>query len=110
MGIESTEVQIARLEERLTQILREMELNRHDRKGQYEKLEQVNESVTLLGTRVKGVEDSLAKATPTLDEFITIKTKVVGAGAVGKWLWAGGSSLITILALSRETIFSWFAK
>jgi cyanate lyase len=107
---ESTEVQMARMDERLQQILREMELSRDGSKQQYEKLENINQSVALLETRVKGVEDGLNKASPTIDEFITIKHKVVGAGLLGKWVWAFGGGLLSALAFSREAVFAWFSK
>lgn len=110
MGGESTEVQMARMDERLQQILREMGLDRDGRKQQYEKLESINKAVALLDTRVKGVEDGLNKASPTIDEFITIKHKVAGAGMLGKWVWAFGGGLLSTLAFGREAIFSWFSK
>lgn len=110
MSGESPEVQMARLDERLQQILREMELSRDGRKQQYEKLETINQSVVLLETRVKGVEDGLNKASPTIDEFLVIKHKVVGAGILGKYAWAIGGGVLSALAFSREAIFSWFAK
>lgn len=110
MPAESPEVQMARLDERLQQILREMELSRDGRKQQYEKLETINQSVVLLETRVKGVEDGLNKASPTIDEFIVIKHKVIGAGLLGRWLWAGLGGLLTFLFTIREALFSWISK
>lgn len=110
MSGESTEVQIARMDERLQQILREMELSRDGRKQQYEKLEQLNQGLIQLESRVKGVEDGLIKASPTIDEFLVIKHKVTGAGLFGRWLWAAGGTLLGALAVSREAIFAWFAK
>lgn len=110
MSGESSEVQMARLDERLQQILREMELSRDSRKQQYEKLETISQNVSLLETRVKGVEDGLNKASPTIDEFVNIKMKVQGAGALGKYVWMIGGGLLSALAFGREAIFSWFAK
>lgn len=110
MGGESLEVQIARFDERLRRLLEETELARDGRKQQYEKLELISQNVALLETRVKGVEDGLNRASPTIDEFLVIKHKVVGAGLLGKWVWAFGGGLLSTLAFSREAIFSWFAK
>ena len=110
MGGESLEVQIARFDERLRRLLEETELARDGRKQQYEKLELISQNVALLETRVKGVEDGLNRASPTIDEFLIIKHKVVGAGLLGKWVWAFGGGLLSTLAFSREAIFSWFAK
>lgn len=110
MGGESAEVQIARLDERLQQILRELELSRDGRKQQYGKLEQLNKSITVLSSRVENVENSLAKTAPTIDEFLIIKHKVVGAGIMGRWVWAAGGGIISMLFASREAIFSWMSK
>lgn len=110
MGGESAEVQIARLDERLQQILRELELSRDGRKQQYEKLEQLNQSVTTLSGRVENVENSLAKTAPTIDEFLIIKHKVIGAGILGRWVWLAGGGIISFLFTSREAILSWVAK
>ncbi|AWY08127.1 hypothetical protein HOT48_gp112 [Klebsiella phage ZCKP1] len=41
-----------------------------------------------LSTRLKRVEESITKSEPTIEEFITIKHKVAGAGIFGKWAWA----------------------
>ena len=43
--------------------------------------------------RLKNVEDSFAKSEPTIEEFITIKHKVAGAGVFGKWAGAGAHGL-----------------
>lgn len=110
MGGESLEVQIARFDERLQRLLQETELARDGRKQQYEKLESISQNVALLETRVKGVEEGLNKASPTIDEFITIKHKVTGAGLLGRWLWFFGGGLISTVFASRETILGWISK
>ena len=110
MGGESTEVQIARMDERISQILREMSLSGEGRKLQYEKLEDMNRQLSSIGSRVENVEASLAKAGPTIDEFLIIKHKVVGAGIAGKWAWAIGGGLLSFLFASRETITNWLSK
>lgn len=110
MSAESPDVKIARMEERLTVMLSELQQAKDGRKQQYETLEAINRALLKIENRVQGVEEQLSRATPTIDEFITIKHKVVGAGALGKWVWAAGSCIITILATSRETIFTWLAK
>lgn len=107
---DSPEVKIARMEERLTTVLRELEQARDGRKQQYETSEAINRALLKIENRLEGVENQLIRASPTIDEFITIKHKVVGAGVLGKYVWAGGASIITFLFASREAIFSWFTK
>lgn len=79
MGSESTDVQMARLDERLKSILIELESAKLGRKQQYEKQEEVGHSLISIESRLVNVENSLAKASPTIDEFIIIKHKVSGA-------------------------------
>lgn len=83
--------------------------DRQDREKLEETLVELRDSINDIGNRLKNVEDSLAKNEPTIEEFITIKHKVVGAGIFGKWVWAAAGAIIGILAATRREIFSWFA-
>ncbi|MEF6482074.1 hypothetical protein U9527_21160 [Escherichia coli] len=82
---------------------------RQDREKLEETLVELRDSINDIGNRLKNVEDSLAKNEPTIEEFITIKHKVVGAGIFGKWVWAGAGAIIGVLAAARREIFTWFA-
>lgn len=83
--------------------------DRQDRGKLEETLVELRDSINDIGNRLKNVEDSLAKNEPTIEEFITIKHKVVGAGIFGKWVWAGAGAIIGVLAAARREIFAWFA-
>lgn len=83
--------------------------DRQDREKLEETLVELRDSINDIGNRLKNVEDSLAKNEPTIEEFITIKHKVVGAGIFGKWIWAGAGAIIGVLAAARREIFAWFA-
>ena len=107
---ESLEVKIARIEEQNKALREEMQLAKEGRKAQYETLENIGRTLIKLDNRIEGVEYSLAKAAPTIDEFVNIKLKVQGAGILGKWAWAAGASLITFLYTTREAIFAWMTK
>uniref|UniRef100_A0AAU6VZJ9 Tail length tape-measure protein n=1 Tax=Pseudomonas phage Arace01 TaxID=3138526 RepID=A0AAU6VZJ9_9VIRU len=107
---ESNEVQIARVDEKLKAILAELAQARDGRKQQYEKLESVGRYIQILEARIEAVEKSLAKASPTIDEFLVIKHRVTGAGLIGKWIWLAAGSLIGIVAASKTTIFEWLSK
>lgn len=110
MQMDSPEVKIARMEERLTTVLRELEQARDGRKQQYEMIEKIGIMMTQLESRVAGVEKSLASNAPTIQEFVDIKMKVQGAGIAGKWAWAIGASIVTFLFSIRETLITWMAK
>ncbi|ATW58127.1 hypothetical protein CNR35_00031 [Pseudomonas phage inbricus] len=110
MSTEPTEVQLARLEERLNQVLQGMAQDRESRKQQYEKTEELAQSITKLDGRMGQVEQSLTQQAPTIEEFITIKHKVVGAGIAGKWVWAIAGGLITFLWTAKKEIAAWLGN
>ena len=107
MSNDSSGVLLAILEERLQTLIRNHEKNQEKLEAA---LSDLKLSMQKLESRLKSVEDSLAKSEPTIEEFITIKHKVVGAGIFGKWVWAGAGAIIGILAAARREIFAWFAS
>lgn len=107
MPTESIEVQLARMDEKFKTMLEEMHANRNGRKDQYEQIGDLSRLVSDLISRVKNVEYSLAKNAPTIDEFIEIKHKVVGAGILGKWVWGILGATIAFIYASREVILGW---
>lgn len=110
MSDESTSVLLARLEERLVMLAKSHEKEERSKDRLESTLSGIRDSVRQMEGRLKSVEDSLAKSEPTIEEFITIKHKVVGAGIFGKWIWAGAGAIIGILAAARREIFAWFAS
>lgn len=110
MSNESAEIQLARLDERWQSVLHEMELSRTSRKANYDSIENINLAIQEVKSRVTSIEKQVASAQPTIEEFITIKHKVVGAGQIGKWLWAIVAFLLGAVATSRESIFHFFSK
>lgn len=106
---ESSEVVLARLDERFRTLFENQERERADRAKLEQSLATLKESVTDMSNRLRSVEDSITKSEPTIEEFITIKHKVVGAGIFGKWVWAGAGAVIGVLAATRREIFAWFA-
>lgn len=110
MSDESTSVLLARLEERLETLFKNQEKEERSKEKLEQTLSGLKDSVQQMEGRLKSVEDSLAKSEPTIEEFITIKHKVVGAGIFGKWVWAGAGAIIGILAAARREIFAWFAS
>ena len=83
--------------------------DKRDREKLDETLSELKDSINNMDNRLKNVENSLAKSEPTIEEFITIKHKVAGAGIFGKWVWAGAGAIIGVLAAARREIFAWFA-
>lgn len=107
---EMVEVRVARLEEQLKFLVEEAREAKASRKAQYESVEALSKAVLSLVTDVNEVKTKLAGQAPTIEEFITIKHKVVGAGKLGKWVWVTLGGLITFLFSSREAIIRWLTK
>lgn len=104
---ELVEVRVARLEEQIKFLVDEAKEAKTNRKGQYEAIEAIGRSVTMMATEVNDVKGKLAGQAPTIEEFITIKHKVVGAGKLGKWVWVVGAFIIGQIYSSREAIITW---
>lgn len=107
---EAVEVRVARLEENMRFLVDEAKEAKEARKFQYQTNEQTQAKITAIGVSISAVETKLAGQAPTIEEFITIKHKVVGAGLLGKWVWAAGAFLIGIVFSSREAIITFFSK
>ncbi len=103
-------IQIARMDERLRVIIEGLQQDRDSRKNQYEKMELLNVTLTEFSNRLSTLESNFARSAPTIEEFITIKHKVVGAGIAGKWLWIAIGGILGILFSLRMEIIRWLSK
>lgn len=108
-SMESTEIQLARLDERMKMLLDRMEENHESHVKTRAWMGQVDRTLHDIGSRVGNVEASLAKSAPTIEEFMAIKHKVIGAGVAGKWLWMGLGALLSLMISLREHIFRFFS-
>ena len=101
---------IGQLEGTQGMILQELRDAKESRKAQYEAIEEVKSTMNTIHGRVSVVEASLTEYGPTIQEFLKIKQQVVGAGALGKYLWVVGAALIAAAYKFREGILEWLAK
>lgn len=99
--MESVEIQMARLQER-------MEMVTHQMTRRESSDELLRTLIERIDRRMEKVEGQLATSAPTIEEFITIKNQVKGAGFAGRWLWAIGGFLISTVFAFREQIRDWF--
>lgn len=114
---ESVEVRVARMEENMKFLIRETEQAERSRKVQYQALESLQRTmdgfvgtISGLSTDILSVKTSLASQAPTIEEFITIKHKVVGAAKFGKHIWAIGGLFVGFIMTNHEVIFTWLSK
>lgn len=101
---------MARLQEQMKTILTRLDEAKEESKGQKRWMREMSNTLSDVDRRLGGVEENFARASPTIDEFMVIKHKVVGAGLLGRWLWTGLGALLTFLYTIRETVFSWLSK
>lgn len=108
--MESTEIQLARLDERMKMLLDRMEENHESLIKTRAWMGQVDRTLGEINHRVGSVESSLAKSAPTIEEFMTIKHKVIGAGLAGKWLWLALGAILGIIINARDNIMRFFTS
>lgn len=106
---ETPEVKLARLEERLHILFGNIEKDEASKDSLQAAIIKLNDSISKLDSRLNMVENNLATTAPTIEEFITIKHKVVGAGIMGRWIWAIAGGVITFLFAFRREIIEWFS-
>jgi hypothetical protein len=107
---EIVEVRVARLEEKMNFLVDEAKEAKAARKMQCATNEDNKAKMIEIGNSLLAVEIKLAGQAPTIEEFITIKHKVVGAGKMGKGVWAIGAFIIGVLYSTRESFIAWLAK
>lgn len=107
--MEPTEIQLARLDERMKMLLDRMEENHESHVKTRAWMGQVDRTLGEINHRVGSVESSLAKTAPTIEEFMVIKNKVLGAGLAGRWIWIGVGALLTLVISAREHIIRFFS-
>ena len=108
LDVESTEIQLARLDERMKMLLDRMEDNHQSHTQTRLWMRKTDDTLQGIGNRVLNVEASLKKAEPTIEEFISVKHKILGAGIAGRWMWVTFGTLLGIVISMRETIIRWF--
>lgn len=106
----SVEIQLGKLLGQQEMILRELTSASEERRHQVEVVEDIKGTVHDLKSRMGTVEESLVKFEPTIEEFLSIKRKVAGAGKLGRWLWVVLISLLTVVYKFRTELVSWFAR
>lgn len=104
LKVEPTEIQLARLDERMKVLLDRMEENHQSHIKTRAWMGQVDRTLGEINHRVGSVETSLANSAPTIAEFMAIKHKVIGAGLAGKWLWMGLGAVLGLIVSAREQI------
>lgn len=106
----SQDVLLGELLGRQNAILEELRDAKTSRKNQYEAIEEIRDNIARIDIRQTEMETKLLGYAPTIEEFISIKQKVIGAGKLGQYLWLIGAALITAAYKFRVEMMSWFGK
>lgn len=106
--MEPAEIQLARMDERIRMILDRLDEGQSSFMKTTDWMNSVDRRLGDITFRMTNVEQSLASARPTIDEFIKIKHKITGAGIAGKWLWTGFGVLLGIAISARDLLFKLF--
>ena len=97
-------IQLARLDERLIAISASLATAAETRKDQYQSIEKLALGLQSVDSRLKAVEKSISESEPTLQEFVKIKSEVLGAGKMGKVVWVMLGACVSTLFSLREQI------
>lgn len=106
--MESAEIQLARMDERVKMILDRMEEGQEAHALTRRWMERTDHTLHDINARVSNVETSLAKNAPTIEEFMVIKQQVIGAGMAGRWLWVGLGTVLGLIISLKDTILRIF--
>ena len=68
------------------------------RRRMYEKLEAQDRMMEKVLVRLEPLEALTSPMSPTVSEFVTMKTQVQGAGKAGLFLWRAGGFLLSVAA------------
>ena len=108
--MEPTEIQLARMDERMKMILDRLDEGQDSFIKTSDWMNNVDRQLGDITFRMINVEQSLASTRPTIDEFIKIKHKITGAGLAGKWLWTGFGVLLGVAISARDLLFRFFVS
>lgn len=104
---ESDKVALARLDERLEQQMRTLF-------GLVKEIQTMQSELTTKMTKVDGrldnVENALSRAQPTLNDYIEVKHKIVGAGKMGAMLWTGFIGVVGTAVYCKDYILAWLNR
>ena len=103
MSPEDVAMLVVRLDERLKNLQDELQEAKIERKKQAVSIDNLTNKVNLL-------ENQLIESAPVIKEALSIKQKLIGAGMLGKWVWAVGGGLLTIIYSCRQEIIRWLTK
>lgn len=106
----SQEVQLALLGQQMEQMSKAMERMENHQATVAERMTEYASGQDKMNQKMTVIEAQLASNQPTIQEFVTIKHKVQGAGAAGKWIWAAAAGILTFIATNRNNIIDFFQK
>lgn len=78
------------------------------RRRVYEKLEKQDEKLERFDARMQTLENAILTMSPTVAEFVTMKTQAQGAGKLGVFVWSTGKVVIATAAGAAAT-WAWLA-
>lgn len=107
------EVHVTLILSKFDEINRTLAEDRRDssdsRRRMCERQDQIAQSLAAMGNRVDGLEKSVNSMSPTVAEYLEVKSQVRGAGRLGKLLWFLGG-LILSAAVGIATGWNWLAS
>lgn len=108
---DSNEAALALIIDRLQSIDRQMTHERNNssmsRQKIYDKLDAFEKELDRTTARLEKVDTALMGMTPTVQEFVKVKTDAQAAGRIGAFLWKAFGVLLSMAAGAAAT-WAWF--
>lgn len=95
--METTETRIARLDEQVKTLVDKVNKNQDAVANVNSWMASVDNTLSSMNYRFSSVEQNVTRSVEAINEFNSIKNKVIGASLAGKWVWTALGVGFTLL-------------
>ena len=85
--METSETKLARLEEKVKTLIDKVDQNQDTYNRSSSWMTAVDNTLSSINFRLSSVEQNVSRSTVAIEEFNSIKNKLMGASIAGKWFW-----------------------
>lgn len=107
---ESTDIKLARMDERLKSILERLEDDKNDRSQTSRRITGIEHTLLDMNARLKNVEENLERTNPAIDQLLVLRNRLAGMGFMGRCLWGVFIFLAGIMFASKEFFIQLFNR
>lgn len=102
--METVETQVARLEEKVKVLIEKVDQSQETDVRSSSWMTSVDNTLSSINFRLSSVEQNVNRTTAAIEEFNSIKDRIVGASVASKWFWAMLGILFSFVYAFHESI------